>query len=81
MFLHYNFRKFTWISPVGKNHHQAEYILIDRRWHSIILNVRSFRGADCDTDHYLMFAKVRKRMAVSRQAAQSFKWKDLISEN
>jgi hypothetical protein len=40
-----------------------------------------FRGADCDTDHYLMFAKVRERMAVSRQAAQSFKWKDLISEN
>jgi hypothetical protein len=81
MFLHHNIRKFTWISPVGKNHHQTDYILIDRRWHSIILNVRSFRGADCDTDYYLMVAKVRERLAVSRQAAQSFKWKDLISEN
>jgi len=34
--------------------------------------MRSFRGADCDTDHYLVVAKVRKRLAVSKQAAQKF---------
>jgi hypothetical protein len=26
--------------------------------------------ADCDTDHYLVVAKVRERLAVSKQAAQ-----------
>ena len=30
----------------------------------------SFRGADRDTDHYLVVAKVRERLAVSKQAAQ-----------
>jgi len=30
--------------------------------------VQSFRGADCDTDRCLGFAKVRERLAVSKQA-------------
>ena len=44
--------------------------MIDRRWHSSIIEVRSFRGADCDTEHYLVVAKVRERLAVRKQAAQ-----------
>ena len=32
--------------------------------------MRSFRGADCDTDHYLVIAKVRERLAVGKQASQ-----------
>jgi len=46
--------------------------LKDRRWHSSILYVRSFRGADSDTDHYLVVAKVKERLAVSEQTAQKF---------
>jgi len=46
--------------------------LIDRRWHSNVLDVRSFRGADCDTDHYLVIAKVKERLAVGKEAAQMF---------
>ena len=46
--------------------------MIDTRWHSIILNVRSFREPDCDNDHYLVVAKVRERLAVSKRAAQKF---------
>jgi hypothetical protein len=44
--------------------------LIDRRRLSSILDVRSFRGADCDTDHCLSVAKVRERLAVSKRAPQ-----------
>jgi hypothetical protein len=32
--------------------------------------MRSFRGADCDTNHYLVVAKVRERLAVSKQIVQ-----------
>jgi len=46
--------------------------LIDRRWHSSILDVLSFRGADSDTDNYLVVVKVRERLAESKQAAQMF---------
>jgi hypothetical protein len=41
--------------------------LIDRRWHSSILDFRSFRGGDFDSDHYLVVGKVRERLAVSKQ--------------
>ena len=44
--------------------------MVDRRRHSSIIDVRSFRGADCDTDHYLVVAKVRERLAVRKQVAQ-----------
>jgi len=37
-----------------------------------VLDVRSSWGVDCDTDHYLVFANVRERLAVSKQAAKKF---------
>jgi hypothetical protein len=40
--------------------------LIDRRWHSSILDIQSFRAVACDTDHHLVVAKVRDRLAVSK---------------
>jgi hypothetical protein len=46
--------------------------LIDRRRHSSILDVRSFRAADCDTDLYLVVAKVKERLAVTKQATHTF---------
>jgi len=72
MFPHRNIRKYTWASPDGKNNSQIDHILIDRRWHSSILDVRSFRGADCDTDHCLVVAKYRERLVVSKQESRTF---------
>jgi len=72
MFPHRNIHKYTWNSPDGKTHKQIDHMLIDKRCHLNILYVRSFMGADCDTDHYLVVAKAGERLAVSVQAAQKF---------
>jgi hypothetical protein len=55
-----------------KTHNQIDRIFIDRRWHSAIVIVRSIREADCDTDDCLVVAKVRERLAVSKQEVQNF---------
>jgi hypothetical protein len=63
---------YTWTSPDGKTHSQIDHIMIDRRFLSNVLDVQSFRGADCDTDHYLVIAKVKGKLAVNKPAAQEF---------
>jgi len=78
MFPHRNIHKYTWTSPDGKTHNQIDYVLIDKRRHTSILDVRSFRGADCDTDHYLVVAKLRERFAVVNKTHRSLMGKDLI---
>jgi hypothetical protein len=37
-----------------------------------ILDVQSYRAADCDTDHYLAVAEVRERLAVNKQRSHRF---------
>jgi hypothetical protein len=72
MFPHRNIHKYTWTSPEGKTHNQIDHILVDRRRHSNVLDVQSFRAADCDSDHCRVVAKVRKRLAVNKQRSQRF---------
>jgi hypothetical protein len=57
LFPHRNIDKYTWTFPDEKTHSQIDHILVDRRRHSNVLDVRSFRAADCDTYHYLVVAK------------------------
>jgi len=66
MFPYRNIGKYIWTSLDGNTHNQIDHTLIGRRWHSSILDVRSFGGTDCGTDHYLVVAKVRERLAVSK---------------
>jgi hypothetical protein len=71
-FPHQNIHENTWSSPDGVTHNQIVHTLIDKRRHSNILDVLSFRGSDCDTDHYLVVAKLRERISVSKRARQKF---------
>jgi hypothetical protein len=42
---------------------QIDYVLIDQRHCSNLLDVRSYRGANADSDHYLLIVKLRCRIA------------------
>jgi hypothetical protein len=71
-FPHRDIHKHTWNSPDDITHNQIDHVLIDKRRHSNILDICSFRGADWDTDHYLVVAKLRERTSVSKLARQNF---------
>jgi endonuclease/exonuclease/phosphatase family metal-dependent hydrolase len=65
-FPHCNIHKHTWTSPDGVTYNEIDHVLIDKRRHTNILDVRSFKGANCDTDHYLVVTKLRERISVSK---------------
>jgi hypothetical protein len=72
MFPHCNIHKCTWMSPDGKIHNQINHILIERRRYSSVLDVQLLRAADCDTDHCLVEANIRERLAVNKKRLHKF---------
>jgi hypothetical protein len=72
IFPHHKIHKYMWTSPDWKTHDQIDHILIDRRRHSSVLDVRSFRAADCHSDHYVVVAKIRERTVVNKEGLHKF---------
>ncbi|XP_055548204.1 uncharacterized protein LOC129731867 [Wyeomyia smithii] len=62
-FARLNIRKHTWRYPNGEACSQIDHMLIDGRHFSDVIDVRSFRGPNIDTDHYLVVGKIRARLS------------------
>ena len=95
-FIHRDIYKHTWISPDGLTTNQIDYVLIDKRHASNILDVRSYRGANCNSDQYLIKIKYRSRIRNQKQERKekqqrinihklkdeniSFKYREVLNE-
>jgi len=62
-------RLYTWTTPDGDTRNQIDYISIAQRWKTSLMNCRTYSGADCDTDHQLLVATLKVRLA-NRQRQQ-----------
>ena len=58
-FKHHERNRYTWLSPDGNTRNQIDHIAIDKRWFSSMLDAKSYPGADGDSDHNLVIAKMR----------------------
>jgi len=47
------------VSPDGRHKNQIDHVLINNRFKNNITNVRTLRGADADSDHFLVGIWIR----------------------
>jgi hypothetical protein len=66
MFIHKKIHNRPWRTPGGNAINQIDHRLIDARHRSNILDVRAFRGANVDSDHYMIGPKIQARIARSK---------------
>lgn len=55
--------KHSWTSSDGRFKIQIDHILINRAHRNYLRQVRSFRGADRDSDHYLVTASFKVKIS------------------
>ena len=55
--------KGIWRSPDGVTFNQIDHPLMYRRHKSVVMDVSSYRGANIDSDHYLVIAHLRAQLS------------------
>ena len=70
-FQHLDIHKATLITPDRSTFNQIDHIVIDGRHISSVVDVRTFRGPNIDSDHNLVADKFRLRICASTSARSS----------
>ena len=71
LFKHQNIHKYTWESPNGRDKNQIDHVLVNSRYRRSLLDVRTMRGADANSDHHLVMAKIRLKLCRNMKQIQS----------
>ena len=74
LFQQHKGRLYTWTSPDGRHQNQIDYILCTQSWRSFIQSAKTRLGADCGSDHELLFAKFRLKLKKVEKTTRPFKY-------
>jgi len=67
LFPHRNCHKATWVSPDHHTENQIDHVAVRQRWRGSLQDVRAKRGADIGSDHHLVVAKLKMRLAARKK--------------
>jgi hypothetical protein len=69
-----NRRRYTWKKPGDTGRFQLDYILVKQRFRNSVKSAKSYPGADMDSDHNLVLAKVQIKLKKIKRTMQRKKW-------
>jgi hypothetical protein len=61
---------YTWKSPGDRNRYQIDYILVKQCFWNSIRDVKTFPGADIDSDHNLLLVEVQTRLKAIKKTGK-----------
>ena len=70
LFLHKTSHKTTWISPGGRTENQIDHFCISKTWRHCLCDVRVKRSADGGSDHQLLVATLKLKVAAIKITAE-----------
>jgi len=67
-------RRYTWKKPGDTGRYQLDYILIKHRYRNSVKNSRAYPGADVNSDHNLVMAKIELKLKKITKSVIKKKW-------
>ena len=67
-------RRYTWKQPGDRNRYQLDYILVKQRFRNSVLNSKTYPGADANTDHSLVAARIRSKLKIVYKGKNKKHW-------
>ncbi|KAG8239828.1 hypothetical protein J437_LFUL019003 [Ladona fulva] len=61
----------TWRVSGTNAVNQIDHVLTKRRQSSSVIDVRAYRGPNCDSDHYLVRAVIVQRLSKTKETSKS----------
>ena len=73
----------TWISPDHQTLNQINHVVVSKGKMRLLHDVRSKRGCNCYSDHFLVQIKIRQKLiTVKNRQTQKYKWdRQLLNQN
>ena len=62
IFPHKNIHNLTWRSPDGTTVNQIDHFTVNSKWRRSLQDVRTYRGAHANSDHYLVAATIKLKL-------------------